>query len=835
MRSRTVSRWVRVAGWCFLASVAALDPIAADETPPIGFEALLGFDTLPLLVDWPAFQDSSYHRDDINQDAGNFIRVEPNGDQVLTDVDGPGVVYRLWSTGVVGRQMSKDCRLRFYFDHEETPRIDLSMPELFGDQGSRRPFVPPLSVTFESGRGGGEGPCNLCYVPIPFAKHLKIVGRNVMFYHVDYHRLPPTAAVESFSFELAQKHREVIEQGAAQWKQIPRRPGSSQGQQFETLTGLTIGPGEARAVRLEGEGMIGTLGVKLAEPTPAVLRGVVLQIAFEDEGNVCVRVPVGDFFGSGSGDRRFQSLPTGMTDSGYYAYWPMPFRKLAVVTLCNDTPRAVKLDHCKVGYFLRPQASNAGYFHARYVENHDVPLRRDYRILDVQGRGKLVGTNVTMQNARGAQGIFFLEGDEKIYVDGETYPSRWLGTGTEDYFNGAYFWNAPDKAAMARPHGGLTFLDWGIGRVCAYRWHILDFVSFQKSLQLDLEHGGVSDLPADYQSVAYYYLDKPAAQPPLPPLASRLPKTALPPAPTYLCCELAGAPELEGKPLVKRAFPDLDPGYSSVDTVLFGQGREGQEIEVPLNVPGEDEFTLQLFTTGGAGYGSLRVSLDSKPLGEIPAGRPTFTPWLGTDLGQVRLDGGRHQLTLKLAGAKAGTEAAPDTPATDELSVGLVAVQLRPHSRSIDQWSVVGNWPCPQEGGWEQAYPPEKSQDLNGVYRLPDGREVRWREVQGDFVGLAGDAWMVAYGLTYIHSPDDRSIALFITKDDGLKLCVNDEVAFDLNAWSHPWRDRFFCTVKLKQGWNKVLVKCVNHIGGWGFAVRPGDPDGELKFARRSE
>ena len=111
--------------------------------PPVGFEALLGFDQLPLLVDWPAYQDSSYHRDNINQDAGNFLRVEPNGDQVLTDTDGPGVVYRLWSTGVVGRQMSPDCRLRFYFDHEPTPRLDLAMSELFGDQSSRWPFVPP--------------------------------------------------------------------------------------------------------------------------------------------------------------------------------------------------------------------------------------------------------------------------------------------------------------------------------------------------------------------------------------------------------------------------------------------------------------------------------------------------------------------------------------------------------------------------------------------------------------------------------------------------------------------------------------------------------------------
>ncbi len=351
---------------------------------------------------------------------------------------------------MVGRQMSDECRLRFYFDNEQAPRLDLSMAELFGDRGSRWPFVPPLSVTFESGRGAGEGPCNLCYVPIPFAKHLKIVGRNVMFYHVDYHRLPPGTAVESFSYPLAEKHRKVIDQAAQQWRRIPWRPGVSPSEKYEAPGPTVLAAGETHRTRVEGEGAIHTIAVKLAGPTPEVLRAVVLEIAFEDEANVCVRVPIGDFFGSGCGDRRFVSQPTGMTDQGYYAYWPIPFRKSAVVCLRNETARPVTMDAFTVGYVRRKQAPNAGYFHARYVENHDVPLREDYHILDVQGRGKLVGTNVTMQNARGAQGIFFLEGDEKIYVDGEDYPSRWLGTGAEDYFNGAYFWNAPDKAALAR-------------------------------------------------------------------------------------------------------------------------------------------------------------------------------------------------------------------------------------------------------------------------------------------------------------------------------------------------------------------------------------------------
>jgi hypothetical protein len=794
---------------------------AAEQLPPVGFEALNAFDELPLLADWPAFQDSSYSRKNVNQDAGNFLRVEPNGDQVLVDTDGPGVVYRLWSTGVVGTQMSKDCRLRFYFDGEAAPRLDLSMAELFGDRGSRWPFVPPLSVTFESGRGGGEGPCNLCYVPLPFAKHLKIVGRNVMFYHVNYHKLPAGTPIESFSLQLAEKHRAAIQRAAEALRRVGQPPRDVADERLQSLAAAgreeTIAPGQSRELRCEGEGFLSTIRLKLSRPAPRVLRGLALEIAFDDPAGVCVRAPAGDFFGSGCGDRRFKSLPCGMTDAGYYSYWPMPFRKLAVVRLRNETQEPIAVERFDVGHVVRPQPANAGYFHARYVQNHDIPLGEDYRILEAAGRGKLVGANVTMQNARGASGIFFLEGDEKIYVDGEKWPSRWLGTGTEDYFNGAYFWNAPDKAAMARPHGGLTFLDWGIGRVCAYRWHLLDFVSFQKNVRLDLEHGGVSDSPTDYQSVAYYYLDRATAQPPLPAVADRLPRTPLPPAPRFLCCEPAGPPLLQGKPLAKKTIGELDPEYVSADTVLVGRGAKGDRVDVPLRVPGEDQFTLVLLLAGGPEHGEVEVALDGKVLGVADPRRPTFTPWLGAEFGPLRISGGEHRLTLALR---------------RDAAVGLVAVQLKPRSRFIDQWSIVGNWPCPKDSGWQIAHEPETNQDLAAVYRLPNGTQARWREHKGDYVGLGGGDWLAAYGLTYLHSPDDRKVALFLAKDDGLKVWVNGQAVFDQNTWSHGWPDQFFCTAELKKGWNKVLVKSANWNGAWAFAVRPGDPDGRLKFAR---
>jgi len=809
------------------AGLVGAEPAA--ETPPIGYDALLALDKLPLLVDWPAYQDSSYSRQDINQDAVNFLRVESNGDQVLTDTDGPGVIYRFWSTGVVGMQMSKECRLRFYFDWETEPRLDVSIPELFGDKGSRWPFVPPLSVTFESGVGGGEGPCNLCYVPIPFAKHLKIVGRNVMFYHVDYHKLPKGTAVESFSMELAERHRGALEKAAKMLDAIPARPGGSEGDDVQSLPGRTLPPGEVLGVLHEGEGYLGTLGIKITNPASRVLRGVVLEIAFEKAENVCVRVPVGDFFGTGCGDRRFKTLPAGMTDDGYYSYWPMPFRKLCSVALRNDGSEPVKIERVKLGWFRGAPPANSGYFHARYVEDHDIAMAQEYHILDIQGRGKFVGTNVTMQNARGAQGIFFLEGDEKIYVDGERYPSRWLGTGTEDYFNGAYFWNAPDKSVMVRPYGGLTFLDWGIGRVCAYRWHILDFIDFQKDIRVNIEHGGVNEWPGHYQSVAYYYLDKPSPQPPLPSLAQRLPKTPLPPAPAFLCCELGDTPTVEGKPLEKRTFSQMDPEYESQETLLHGKVGTGEALKVPLQVPGVDEFTVVLFLSGSPDGGRFDMLMDGKKLGEIDTVRPAFTPWLPTEIGPVRIDGGKHEMALKLVKPAGGETPRP------EAAVGVVAVQLRPRSKLIDAWSIVGNWPCPKEGGWEVVNPPEKSQDPGEVYKLPGGGEARWREHKGDYVVPGGGDWVVAYGLTYIQSPDDRRVACFIGKDDGLKVWVNDTVVFDKFTFSHGTPDSFYCVLPLKKGWNKVLVKSANWSGSWAYCLRPGDPDHVLRYARKPD
>ena len=97
--------------------------------------------------------------------------------------------------------------------------------------------------------------------------------------------------------------------------------------------------------------------------------------------------------------------------------------------------------------------------------------------------------------------------------------------------------------------------------------------------------------------------------PELPPLAERLPRTPLPPAPRFLCCELAGEPLLAGRKLEKRSIASLDAEFESSDAILHGRGKGGERLEATLAVPGEDDFGIVLHLAGGPDFGKVAVWL----------------------------------------------------------------------------------------------------------------------------------------------------------------------------------------------------------------------------------
>jgi hypothetical protein len=283
---------------------------------------------------------------------------------------------------------------------------------------------------------------------------------------------------------------------------------------------------------VKGSGRITHIWFTINSPSPEHLRELVLRMTWDDAARPAVECPVGDFFAQGHGKYvEFQSAAVVLgARNALNCYWPMPFRKHAVLTVANEGGQRVNNFYFNIDYRLEqdPQP-DARYFHTQYRTWFPAPAGKPLTICETKGAGHFVGTFISvMANSDGWWG----EGNDYWYVDGAEKPAI-SGTGSEDYFCGAWdfgraFWN---------PYFGVPYYDnagkggekRGILNTC-YRWHIQDPVPFQKSLLFTLEHGrngwdeDRKPFTNHYTTVGFYYLDNPAGDgPPLPALKDRIP------------------------------------------------------------------------------------------------------------------------------------------------------------------------------------------------------------------------------------------------------------------------------------------------------------------------
>ena len=130
----------------------------------------------------------------------------------------------------------------------------------------------------------------------------------------------------------------------------------------------------------------------------------------------------------------------------------------------------------------------------------------DYNYVTIQGRGVYVGDTLTLYN--GAP-TWWGEGDEKIYVDGESFPSH-FGTGTEDYYGYAYGGDEPFSSPFhAQPYGqGNHAVDVTVDS----RYRLLDGIPFTKSLKFDMEVWHWRQTTMDYAPTTFWYA-RPGAVP----------------------------------------------------------------------------------------------------------------------------------------------------------------------------------------------------------------------------------------------------------------------------------------------------------------------------------
>lgn len=279
---------------------------------------------------------------------------------------------------------------------------------------------------------------------------------------------------------------------------------------------------EQTVAEINGSGAIQHIWITMH---PDWWRRLVLRMYWDGESAPSVEVPLGDFFCNGWGVRsNVTSLAVAVNPAGgFNSYWEMPFRGSARITIENVTDAQSEPFFYQITYTLTDVPSDVAYFHAQWRRNNPLPYAQVHTLLDgVEGQGQYVGTYM-------AWGVhhngWWGEGEIKFYMDDDADFPTICGTGTEDYFGGAWNFEHPrgEYGVFSSPYSGLSQVIKPDGlyrsqpRFGMYRWHITDPIRFQKRLRVTMQALGWRSegryLPAqdDIASTAFWYQTEPHA------------------------------------------------------------------------------------------------------------------------------------------------------------------------------------------------------------------------------------------------------------------------------------------------------------------------------------
>lgn len=597
---------------CWLACSALAQTISL----PTLLEEMVDRGALARLPDpwYTCKQASSYDRKSVspenheawfaNADAGQFIREEQNGlrrEWVMMEAQGPGAVVRIWSANPKGT-------MRIYLDGSQTPAIEGPMTALLGGEWSMEgvKIGSPLSQTRSRG-------WNL-YLPIPYANGCKITSDEPGFYYqVNYREYEPKAVVESFTPGTLRRSAALLDRVqqrlASPWSKVSAAPQP-----------VTVSPGESVEIELSpGPGTVREVVMQLGADQPRdALRWLVLEGEFD--GQQTVWCPVGDFFLSGPLANPVHTwtssaeAATGVFRSG----WLMPFEREGTIRLRNVGAESVSL-----GFGVSSNGWNwtdrSMHFHAHWRQENPIPTRpmQDWNYIEATGSGVYVGDTLSIVNP---VTDWWGEGDEKIFVDGESFPSH-FGTGTEDYYG--YAWCSPEVFqgpfhAQPRCDGPNNY-----GHTTVARVRLLDGIPFRHSIRTDMEVWHWAECEVGYSATAFLYM-RPggtANREPSPAEAARgvIDPPPLPPPfrieGALECEDLQVSSASEGMPLGEQDLGGFARDKWSGNAHLWAQGRRaGDYVELLIPAPGAEPCKLTLHATRSWDYGVLRFSVNGEPV-----------------------------------------------------------------------------------------------------------------------------------------------------------------------------------------------------------------------------
>jgi hypothetical protein len=450
-----------------------------------------------------------------NQDNTNFIRRElsENGAEwVMFDCKSPGAIVRWWMTfwGEGGEGI-----IRIYIDGDKEPVIEGTAFEvLSGGLLVEAPLSTSVSELTPYDKRGHN-----LYLPIPFGKSCKVTYQNesiitneegeiidkkaAIYYIINYREYNANTAVESFDNHSLTKYQ--AELCDAQLKLAMPFNAIFNQKPEEALKMRKLDAGKSMQLEIQGESFIKAITMRLdAENIAQALRSTTISFRFDNQKSFTV--PVGAFFGTGYEINPYQTYYTKVYKDGVMASaWPMPIQSNAKIEISNLGDQEVKVQDLNVYVDEWQWDDRSMYFGGSWKQFYNKQTGagenpEDLTFNTLKGKGVYVGDLVTIYNNMAA---WWGEGDEKIYVDGEKFPSH-FGTGSEDYYG--YAWSGPPAFShpfIAQPDGSGN-LDVGVS--VNVRFRSLDKIPFTESLKMTMELLHHTKTTVNYAPTTFFYL-----------------------------------------------------------------------------------------------------------------------------------------------------------------------------------------------------------------------------------------------------------------------------------------------------------------------------------------
>ncbi len=431
---------------------------------------------------------------------------EQAGELVLVDERGPGAIVRVWMTTGDGfsADFPPDLRLKVRVDGNPIPAVDLPVSQWF--DGSTWPFVWPLVGNRSTAAGA-----SFSYVPIVFREGATVslagpdasIDARPIWYHVDVQRHATASIAASGIPDDVDDWRTfaAVGSGAYPW------PGAVAWQ----IASADVAQGATQTL-IEHVGGDTLLALRLRAKDPGHLDTLSLQVDLDGDRRIAHRLS--DLFAfAGSPADAQRTLTHGIDGSGHaYLYLPMPFHASLRLALHQPTGAGdAQIDYA-FAFRGMPPPQDAMRLS---VHSHDTCMEGgrdapDLALIDTAGRGRWMSL-ATRQGNHPPGNPNYLEGDERIHVDGSRHPA-WQGTGNEDFYNGGFYFDR--DGSYGHPHAelfagapGHGFVGPQLSTSHMYRSLLLDALPFQSRLHVGLERGAYGDQPMCSRGVAFLYVE----------------------------------------------------------------------------------------------------------------------------------------------------------------------------------------------------------------------------------------------------------------------------------------------------------------------------------------